>query len=195
MLPAGALNRLMREGHVISGVSLYIDEEQVEEIYPRLKERPRVTGAVIRAQDIQSSQRAMDEIVLFWGSVTTLFAIIIAVGVVYNSARIILTERSRELASLRVLGYTRGEVSYILLGELALLTLAAIPIGLWLGRGLCSYITVVIDNELYRVPLILEPSTYAFSALVVLIAAAVSGLIVRRHLDRLDLIEVLKTKE
>jgi len=121
--------------------------------------------------------------------------VVIAVGVVYNSARIILTERSRELASLRVLGYTRGEISYILLGELALLTLAAIPIGLWLGRGLCGYIAVLIENDLYRVPLILEPATYAFAALVVLVAATVSGLIVRRHLDRLDLIEVLKTKE
>jgi len=190
-----ALNRLMSEGHAISGVTLYIDEEQVGEIYRRLKERPRVTGAVIRAQDILSSQRVMDEIVLFYGSVTMLFAIVITVGVVYNSARIILTERSRELASLRVLGYTRGEISYILLGELALLTLAAIPVGLWLGRGLCAYIAAVIDNEIYRIPLILEPATYAFSALVVLAAAAVSGLIVRRHLDRLDLIEVLKTKE
>ena len=132
---------------------------------------------------------------LFWTSVATIFAVVIAVGVVYNSARIALTERSRELASLRVLGYTRGEISYILLGELALLTLAALPLGLWFGRALCGYIALAVEADMYRVPLVLEPSTYAFAALVVLVAAAVSGLLVRRRLDQLDLIEVLKTKE
>ena len=96
---------------------------------------------------------------------------------------------------MRVLGYTRGEISYILLGELAVLTMVAVPLGLWLGEGLCAYIAQTLENELYRVPLVLEPDTYAFSALVILLAAAGSGLWVRRHLDRLDLIEVLKTKE
>jgi putative ABC transport system permease protein len=137
----------------------------------------------------------MDETLLFWTAVATIFAIIIAVGVVYNSARITLTERSRELASLRVLGYTRGEISYILLGELALLTLSALPLGLGLGHALCGYIALSLDNDMYRVPLVIEPSTYAFAALVVLVAALVSSLLVRRRLDQLDLIEVLKTRE
>lgn len=191
----GALNRLMREGNAISGAYLYIDEQHAKEIYQHLKDRPQVTGSVIRAQEIKNFHRTMDETMLFWTFVATLFAVVIAVGVVYNSARITLTERSRELASMRVLGYTRGEISYILLGELALLTLVAIPIGLWFGRGLCGYIARSVENDLYRVPLILEPPTYAFAALLVLIAAAVSGLLVRRRLDKLDLIEVLKTKE
>ncbi len=190
-----ALNRLMREGHAISGAYLYIDQGQANDIYRRVKERPQIVGSVVRAQEIKNFNRTMDETMLFWTSVATLFAGVIAVGVVYNSARMILTERSRELASLRVLGYTRGEISYILLGELALLTLTAIPVGLLLGRGLCAYIAGAIANDLYRVPLILEPATYAFSALVVLVAAGVSGLLVRRRLDRLDLIEVLKTRE
>ncbi len=190
-----ALNRLMRDGDVISGAYLYIDEKYANEIYGHLKERPRVVGSVIRTQEIENFHRTMDESMLFWTSVATLFAVVIAVGVVYNSARITLTERSRELASLRVLGYTRGEISYILLGELALLTLAAILPGLWLGRALCGYIAASIGNEMYRVPLVLEPSTYAFAALVVLVSAAVSALLVRRRLDHLDLIEVLKTKE
>ncbi|MCP4288673.1 MAG: ABC transporter permease, partial [Gammaproteobacteria bacterium] len=150
---------------------------------------------VIRAQQIKNFHRTMDETMLFWSYIATVFASIITVGVVYNSARIILTERGRELASMRVLGFTRGEISYILLGELALLTLIAIPPGLLLGRALCAYIAKAIENDLYRVPLILEPDTYAFAALVVLIAAVVSGLLVRNRLDRLDLIEVLKTKE
>jgi putative ABC transport system permease protein len=185
----------MHEGNAISGAYLYIDEAQADEIYQRLKERPRIVGTVIRAQEIKNFHRTMDETMLFWTYISTVFASIIAFGIVYNSARITLTERGRELASMRVLGFTRGEISYILLGELALLTLVAIPPGLLLGRALCAYIAMAIENDLYRVPLILESDTHAFAALVVLIAAIVSGLLVRRRLDRLDLIEVLKTKE
>ena len=190
-----ALNRLMQEGELISGASLYIDEFYANEIYQQIKERPAIGGSLIRKQEIKNFHRTMDQTMLFWTSVATIFAVIIAVGVVYNSARIILTERSRELASLRVLGYTRGEISYILLGELALLTLVALPIGLAFGRGLCGYIAWAVNNDMYRVPLVVESSTYAFAALCVLLAAGVSGLLVRQRLDKLDLIEVLKTKE
>lgn len=191
----GALNRLMQEGELISGASLYIDDYYANEIYQQIKDRPAIAGSLIRKQEIRNFHRTMDQTMLFWTSVATVFAVIIAVGVVYNSARIILTERSRELASLRVLGYTRGEISYILLGELAVITLVAIPVGLAFGRGLCGYIAWAINNDMYRVPLIVEPSTYAFAALCILLAAAASGLLVRRRLDKLDLIEVLKTKE
>ncbi|RLT92812.1 ABC transporter permease [Ketobacter sp.] len=191
----GALNRLMQEGELISGASLYIDDDYANEIYQKIKERPAIAGSLIRKQEIKNFHRTMDQTMLFWTSVATIFAVIIAVGVVYNSARIILTERSRELASLRVLGYTRGEISYILLGELALLTLVALPVGLAFGRGLCGYIAWTVNNDMYRVPLIVEPSTYAFAALCVLLAAGASGLLVRQRLDKLDLIEVLKTKE
>ena len=191
----GALNRLMSEGNAISGAYLYIDNSRQNEIFRRLKERPRIVGTTVRETAIETYHRTMDETMLFWTSVATLFAGIIAVGVVYNSARITLTERSHELASLRVLGFTRGEISYILLGELALLTLLAIPLGLLLGNVLCGYIAVTLESDLYRVPLILSPHTYAFAALVILVSAAISGLLVRRRLDHLDLIEVLKTKE
>ncbi len=190
-----ALNRLMGEGNAISGAYLYIDDSRKNEIFQQLKERPRIVGTVVRERSIENFHRTMDETMLFWTFVATLFAGIIAVGVVYNSARIILTERSRELASLRVLGFTRGEISYILLGELALLTLVAIPLGLGLGNVLCGFIAQSLESDMYRVPLILEPHTYAFAALVVMIAATVSGLLVRRRLDHLDLIEVLKSKE
>ena len=190
-----ALNRLMGEGNAISGAYLYIDDAQQNEIFRRLKEMPRIVGTVVREQALNAYHRTMDETMLFWASVATFFAGIISVGVVYNSARITLTERSHELASLRVLGFTRGEISYILLGELAILTLLAIPLGLLLGNLMCAYIAASIENDLYRVPLILSPHTYAFAALVILVSTAISGLLVRRRLDHLDLIEVLKTKE
>jgi putative ABC transport system permease protein len=127
--------------------------------------------------------------------INTILAATVAVGVIYNSARIALSERSRELASLRVLGYTRGEISYILLGELGVLALAAVPLGFLIGRGLCAFIAARFETDLYRIPLVVETNTYGFSAAVVLASAVLSGLIVRRRLDRLDLVAVLKMRE
>ena len=124
-----------------------------------------------------------------------LFACIIAFGVVYNGARIALSERSHELASLRVLGFTRGEIAVILLGEHALLTLAAIPLGFGLGAGCRPTSRASFTSDLYRMPLVVQPSTYALAASIVLASFAVSALLVWRKLARLDLIEVLKTRE
>jgi putative ABC transport system permease protein len=120
---------------------------------------------------------------------------VIAFGVVYNSARISLSERSRELATLRVIGFTRGEISAILLGELAVLTLLGIPLGLLLGWLFGWFVTLGLDTEVYRIPLVIDASTYAFAATVVFGAAFASGLIVRQRLDHLDLVAVLKSKE
>lgn len=190
-----ALNRLLREAPALSGAYLMVEASYRDEVYRRLKEMPRIMGTVVREHEIKNFHKTMNETLLFFTWVATLFAGVIAFGVVYNSARITLTERSRDLASLRVLGFTRGEISYILLGELALLTLAAIPVGLMLGRALCGYIARTAETDLYRVPLVLELDTYAFAALVVLFSAAASGLLVRRRLDELDLVAVLKTRE
>jgi putative ABC transport system permease protein len=190
-----ALNRLMGEGEAISGAYLFTDKSHLPEIYRKLKEMPRVAGTAIRENEIRSFYDTMAETLLVFTFINTLLAGTIAFGVVYNSARIALSERSRELASLRVLGYTRGEISYILLGELGVITLAAIPPGFLVGRELCRFIASRLASDLYRVPLVMEPKTYAFAAAVVLVAAGVSGLVVRRRLDRLDLVAVLKTRE
>jgi putative ABC transport system permease protein len=123
------------------------------------------------------------------------FACVIAFGVVYNGARIALSERGRELASLRVLGFTQREIAVMLLGEQAILTLLAVPLGWVLGYGLSWLITIAIDTELMRLPLVLSPQTYFRAFVIVLAAAALSGLLVRWRLRRLDLIEVLKTRE
>ncbi|MEJ2191714.1 MAG: FtsX-like permease family protein [Nitrospirota bacterium] len=189
------LNLLMREGDAISGAYLAADSRYQPEIYAELHGMPRVAGTVVRESAIENFYTTMDRQVLIFAFFNTLLASTIAFGVVYNSARIALSERSRELASLRVLGFTRGEISYILLGELGLLTLVAIPLGFVIGQGLCAIMIARMQTDLFRVPLVLEPRTYAFSAAVVLVSAAVSGLIVRRKLDRLDLVAVLKTRE
>ncbi len=190
-----ALNDIMREGNVISGVSLSVDEREQQKIYRTLIEMPRVAGAVVRKDEIRNFYETQARSMLFFTLIATLLAAVIAFGVVYNSARISLAERSRELASLRVLGYTRGEISYILLGELGFLTLAAVPVGILLGRWLCAFVAYSLQSDLFRIPFFIETSTYAQAAAVVIVSASVSGLIVRHRLDHLDLVEVLKTRE
>jgi putative ABC transport system permease protein len=190
-----ALNRLMREGRTLSGAYLAVDSARLATLFARLDGLPRVAGVAERAQEIRNFNRVMRETMLFFTYVATAFAVVIAFGVIYNSARIALTERGRELASLRVLGFTRGEIAYVLLGELAVLTVLAIPIGLVLGRSMCYYIAREMQNDLFRVPVVLMPQTYAISAVVVLASAALSGVAVRARLDKLDLIAVLKAAE
>lgn len=190
-----ALNHFLQEGPTISGAYLSVDHAQLESLYTRLKGMPRVAGLAERMQEIRNFNRVMEETMLFFTYVATIFAVIIAFGVIYNSARIALTERGRELASLRVLGFTRGEIAYILLGELGLLTLLAIPLGLWLGNWMCYYLARTMQNDLFRVPVVLVPQTYTFACVVVVVSAVLSGLAVRRRLDQLDLIAVLKAAE
>lgn len=189
------LNRLMHEGDAISGAFIAADSFFLNELFAKLKKIPRIAGTEMREKAIDSFYETMGGTILIFTFINTLLAGIIAFGVVYNSARIALSERSRELASLRVLGFSRGEISYILLGELGMLTLMAIPAGFIIGRGLCAYMVKRFETDLFRVPLIVEPSTYAFASVVVLISALVSALIVRKRLDNLDLIAVLKTRE
>jgi len=189
------LNRLMAEGTAISGAWLSVDHGERDQLVRSLKELPRVAGVTDRITAIQNFMDSMANIVLTFSFFSTLLAGSIAFGVVYNSARIALTERARELASLRVLGLTRGEISYILLGELFLLTLVAIPLGFVVGIALVHIIVGGMDSDLYRIPLIINPDVYAFAASTILVATALSALVVLRRLGRLDLVEVLKSRE
>ena len=189
------LNTLLREDDVVSGAYLGHAPEAAGDLYTRLHDRPRVLGMVAHAAAIKSFYATLGEFVLFFNMVATLLAGTIAFGVVYNSARIALSERGRELASLRVLGFTHGEIAYILLGELGLLTLMAIPLGFLVGAGLCGILVMSFKTDLYRLPLVLEPYNFALSASVVAVSAVISGLLVWRQLGRLDLVGVLKTRE
>ncbi|HYP06167.1 MAG TPA: ABC transporter permease [Bryobacteraceae bacterium] len=189
-----ALNRLLREGGSMSGAYLAADMTEDQRIFARLKEMPMVAATTSRRRLLESFYETMARQMLTFAFFNTILAATIAVGVIYNTARIAFSERSRELASLRVLGYTRGEISYILLGELAVIVFLAIPLGCWLGWQLCK-LAAGTPNDLFRIPMVIEPGTYAFSALMVLGAATLSGLMVRRKLDHLDLVEVLKTRE
>jgi putative ABC transport system permease protein len=190
-----ALHRLLEESDVLSGAYLQVDAAQADALYRELKQTPQVAGVTVKQAALDSFRQTIAENLLRFRTFNVIFACVIAIGVVYNSARISLSERSRELATLRVIGFTRGEISRILLGELAVLTGLAIPLGLLMGYGFAAFASAALDTEMYRIPLVVNASTYAFAATVVIIAALVSGLIVRRRLDRLDLIAVLKTRE
>ena len=163
-----ALNRLMGEGDAISGAYLVTDPLYSGKLYRNFIDMPRVSGTVLRRNEIRNFHDVQAKGMLFFTFIATLMACSIAFGVVYNSARIALSERSRELSSLRVLGYTRGEISYILLGELGLITLIAIPLGFLIGYWLCAYIAQALASDLFRVPLVIETKTYALAAAVVL---------------------------
>jgi putative ABC transport system permease protein len=190
-----AVRSLLREGGVITGAALTLDPAAVDRFYATVKLVPAVAGVALTKVTLQNFRETMAENMNLQIMVNVMFAGIIAFGVVYNSARVSLSERERELASLRVLGFTRAEISLILLGELALLTLVALPLGALIGFLLGELISSGFNNEVYRLSFVVTPATVAWSFLVVIAAAFVSGLVVRRRLDRLDLVAVLKTRE
>jgi putative ABC transport system permease protein len=190
-----ALNRLLGDGDVISGALLALDPGDRAPLYYDLDRRPRVAGVNSREAQIGSFYKTMGESLLFFTFIAGLLGAVINFGVVYNSARIALSERGRELASLRVLGFTKGEVSRILLGELGLLVSVSIPLGFAAGWGLCWVMAIGFESDLFRVPVTLLRATYAFAAVTMAVSTVLSALIVRRRIDRLDLIGVLKTRE
>jgi putative ABC transport system permease protein len=190
-----AVRRMLRESDTASGVFLAVDPRRNAELYRELKETPRVGSVSIKSAALRGFEKTMAENLLVMRTLNLTFATVIAFGVVYNTARIALAERSRELATLRVIGFTRREVSFLLLGELAVLTVLALPVGMVMGYGMAAFAVVALETETQRFPLVIEPATYSFAAVVVVIAATLTGLIVRRRVDRLDLVEVLKSRE
>jgi putative ABC transport system permease protein len=190
-----AVRRLMREGLVVSGAALTLDPASVEHFYSSIKATPRVAAVSLRHVILRNFRDTMAQNMNLQILLNVMFAGVIAFGVVYNTARVSLSERERELASLRVLGFTRAEISLILLGELAAVTAAALPVGALIGFALGDLIMVIFNNEVYRLSFTVSAATLAWSFVIVIIAAVGSGLVVRRRLDRLDLVGVLKTRE
>lgn len=190
-----ALNRLMADDATYSAFSVRLDQPQDEALFRHLKEFPRVATVASKAMMLQSFRETSARNVLYFTTILTAFAAVIAIGVVYNNARIALQERAWELASLRVLGFTRGEVSLFLLGELAIELAVAIPFGCLLGYLLSWTIVAMTHTDMIAIPIVIAPRTYAFATLAILLAGAGSALIVRRRIDRLDLVGVLKTRE
>ncbi|OGA75923.1 MAG: hypothetical protein A3G27_05320 [Betaproteobacteria bacterium RIFCSPLOWO2_12_FULL_66_14] len=173
-----------------------INQYREAELLQRLKQIPAVAVVVVNRALVDTFRETSARNILFFTTVLTIFAATIAAGVVYNNARIQLAERAWELASLRVLGFTRGEVSVLLLlGELAIEIALAIPLGFVLGFWLCALTLTLMQQHVFEIPLIILPATYLYAGAAVAAAGVVSALVVRHRIDQLDLIAVLKTRE
>jgi putative ABC transport system permease protein len=190
-----ALRDFLPEEPMVSMGLLRIDPQRETELDARLKEMPYVVSVGKRSDVFAQFREQSAAMISTMTLLITVFAATITIGVVYNNARIALSLRARDLASLRVLGFHRSEISAILLGELAIQVLVALPLGLWFGNLLVHGIASTVDPEQFRLPVVLTARSYAYAILVALVAAAISALLVRRKLDRLDLIGVLKTRE
>ncbi|MCC6213283.1 MAG: FtsX-like permease family protein [Polyangiaceae bacterium] len=192
--PATLTGLIGGEGAVEAAL-LRVDSAALGEVLARLRAAPW-TAAVARPGTVrQQFEEQSGGILRVYTLLLVGFAAVIAVGVVYNDARIALSQRSRDFASLRVLGFTRGEVARMLAAELTVQVVLALPLGLVLGSGLVDALISTVDAETYRLPALISVRTYAFAASITLVAAVASFLLVRRRLDALDLIGVLKTRE
>jgi putative ABC transport system permease protein len=190
-----ALNRLLREGRSISGTFLQVDAQRQDELYRMLKQLPAIAAVSIKEAALRSFKDTIDKSMALSIGTLIVFACVIAMGMIYNGARIALSERANELATLRILGFTRQEITFILLGEQAILTALALPFGFAAGYGLCALLAVRLQTELYRMPLVLTSSSYAWAFLIVVGCAVLSGLLIHRRLAELDIVSVLKSRE
>jgi putative ABC transport system permease protein len=190
-----ALNRWLGVRPSADYLNLLVDRAAEPALFAKLKELPAISAIMVKQAAIDSFHETIGEQMMIFISLFSAFAGALGIGVAYNSARIALSERSRELATLRVLGFTRGEISYVLLAELALLAIVALPLGCVIGRALTALIAVAFETELYRMPMVVDASTYGFAVVFAIAATVASGAFVRRRIDTLDLIAVLKTRE
>jgi putative ABC transport system permease protein len=191
----GALNRLMGEGDMVSGLSLMIDEKQNAAFYAAAKTAPKTELISVTSLMLSRFRQTLAENITVMVTVYVVLATIIAVGVVYNFSRIALSEQGRELASLRVLGFTNREVAGVLFGELGVVVLLAQPVGWLIGYFISAAMVAAFSSDLYRVPFIIGREVFATASLVVCAAALVSAFAIRGRINNLDMIEVLKTRE
>jgi putative ABC transport system permease protein len=190
-----ALNRALGEGDIANGFVLSLDPGAEDRLLEATRAMPRVAGAFSKASMLRNMQEVSARNIRIMSTVLTAFAAVIAVGVVYNNARIALAERTWELASLRVLGFTRAEVSTLLLGEMALSIGLALPLGMAAGWGLVHLLAGAMASDQFQFPVVIQPRTYAWAGLCVVAAALASALVVRRRIDQLDMVAALKTRD
>lgn len=190
-----ALNRLAGDGDGAADAALQVDPQAMNAFWAAVKTAPLINSVFDKASTMAEFNHRTQRNMGVFSGILTLFAVAMAVGIIYNAARISLSERAWELASLRVLGMTRAEVSVLLLAELLAELLLALPLGALLGWGLASLMMALMASDAIDFPVVIEPATYASAALIVLAAGVVSALLVRRQIDRLDLVAVLKVRE
>lgn len=190
-----ALNKRLKEPNRASGAYLKVDMEQRDRLYDELKSMPMIAGVSLRREAYENFQKMIDEGPGTFRAVMMVFSIVIAAGVVYNGARIAFIERHHDLASLRVLGFTKIETGYVLLGELALLAILALPIGSLIGFALWAYLAGALSTELYQIPVVYKENGLGYAAIVILLSTAAAGAFVQRDIMKLDLASALKARE
>lgn len=190
-----ALNRILKEPNRVSGAYLRIDGDKGDAIYQTIKDMPPVAGVSLKDQARAAFKKVMDTGAGAMRYVMAAIAAVITFGIVYNSARIAFAERCRDLASLRVFGFTKGEAAFVLLGELAIVTLIALPIGSVLGYYLSFAISEGFSTDLYQIPTVFSPESFGMGGAAVIAAAFVSGWLVKRDIDNIDMVSALKTRE
>jgi putative ABC transport system permease protein len=189
------LNRVMREGPTVSGALLFAGSPQPQVLYKELKSMPAIGSVVLKYSIIESFNRTLAQNSMIGSVVLITFASVIAFAAVYNFSRIALSERGRELASLRVLGFTRSEVTGMLVGEQTLLVVASIPLGLVLGYQIALLLARIYSWELFRIPVVIARASYAVCILSIAASAVISAFIVRLRINRMPLVTVIKTRE
>ncbi|WP_365705707.1 ABC transporter permease [Novosphingobium sp.] len=191
----GELARLLREGDVASGAYVMAEPGKLDALYAALKQTPMVAGVTVASAALRGIRETIAQSMGIVTLFNTVFAVLIVVGVTYTAARISLSERARDLASMRVLGFRKGEAGFVLVGELALTALASVPLGLVLGVALSRYITASFSSDLFLIPSAISAKTLAQGVFVVAASAGAAAWLIRRSADRLDLVRALKTRE
>jgi putative ABC transport system permease protein len=190
-----ALNRALQEPNRVSAAYLRVDKAQSGAIYRTLKKMPSVAGVSLKSNARAALQKQMDTGAGAMRFIMAAIAAVITFGIVYNAARIAYAERARDLASLRVIGFTNAEVAFVLLGELAVVTFVALPVGAVLGYYLSFAIAAGYSTDLYQIPAAFSPESYGTATIAVMAAAIASGWLVKREMDKADLVSALKTRE
>jgi putative ABC transport system permease protein len=190
-----ALNRLMRESDVVNSIAMAVDPTQAQRVWQTLKRYPKIEAVSARASLLRVFDEKISGLIVVSAVFLTGFGLLIAIGIVYNAARVAFHERAWELASLRILGFSKGEVARVLFAELAILVAVSIPLGLLLAKWLIELVLHLRQNESFQLPAVISPATYGISALVVIMAAIASAANVRLLVNRLDLVSVLKTRD
>jgi putative ABC transport system permease protein len=191
----GTLFELLRLSPRVNRLHLLADDAALPALYAQIKETPAISGVALWREVRAQFDEQLDESLFTMIFIYSTLGVLITVGVVYNAARIQLAERAHELASLRVLGFSRGEVSYVLVGEIMFLTVIGLPLGWLAGYGFAALSAAGLSSELVNIPLVVSRQTYAWATILVFVSALISVLVVRRHLDRVDLASALKQKE
>ncbi len=192
---ASTLHRLLQEGETLSGFTLRVDSLLLGALYEKLKNLPRVAGVMIKRAALRSFRETLGRMMGEIRFIYAFFASVVAAGVVYSSMRVSLSERMAELATLQVLGFSRGQVGALFFGEALILTVAGLPVGCAAGYGLVAFMAQVFDFEAWRLPLVVSLRSFGWAVSVILAASALSAFVVRRRLARMDLVEVLKRRE